>query len=120
MRSARPTAVNLAWGVDRVAAVAAATGDLAAVEAAARAVLDEDVAANRAIGERGADLLAELCVPRSGAASRASASTPTATPGRWPASTVGTALGVVRAVHARGASPVSTPTRPAPSCRARA
>jgi methylthioribose-1-phosphate isomerase len=102
VRSARPTAVNLAWGVDRVAAVAAATsGDVAAVEAAARAVLDEDVEANIAIGERGADLLAELC----------------ASPGDRPGGlrlhthcnagalacvAVGTALGVVRAVHVRG------------------
>jgi methylthioribose-1-phosphate isomerase len=102
VRSARPTAVNLAWGVDRVAAVAGATsGDLAAVEAAARAVLDEDVEANIAIGERGADLLAELC----------------ASPGDRPGGlrlhthcnagalacvAVGTALGVVRAVHVRG------------------
>jgi eIF-2B alpha/beta/delta-like uncharacterized protein len=59
VRQARPTAVNLAWGVDRVAALLP-EGD-AAVEAEARAVLEEDVAANRAIGERGADLLDALC-----------------------------------------------------------
>ena len=88
VRSARPTAVNLAWGVDRIAAVAAASpGDLAAVEAEARAVLDEDVAANTAIGELGADLLAELCGCRPPATSTGCASTRTATPVRWPAST---------------------------------
>jgi methylthioribose-1-phosphate isomerase len=103
VRSARPTAVNLAWGVDRVAAVAAATsGDLAAVEAAARAVLDEDVAANTAIGERGADLLAELCGPSGDASSGLRLHTH-CNAGALACVAVGTALGVVRAVHARGA-----------------
>jgi len=102
VRSARPTAVNLAWGVDRVAAVAAATaGDLAAVEAAARAVLDEDVAANSAIGERGADLLAELCRPAVDAGALRLHTHCNA--GALACVDVGTALGVVRAVHARGA-----------------
>jgi S-methyl-5-thioribose-1-phosphate isomerase len=103
VRSARPTAVNLAWGVDRVAAVAAATsGDLAAVEAAARAVLDEDVAANTAIGERGADLLADLCGPPGDVSSGLRLHTH-CNAGALACVAVGTALGVVRAVHARGA-----------------
>ena len=103
VRSARPTAVNLAWGVDRVAAVAAATsGDLAAVEAAARAVLDEDVAANTAIGERGADLLADLCVPSDRGPGGLRLHTH-CNAGALACVDVGTALGVVRALHARGA-----------------
>ena len=104
VRSARPTAVNLAWGVDRIAAVAAASpGDLAAVEAAARAVLDEDVAANTAIGELGADLLAELCgVPAAGDEHGLRLHTH-CNAGALACVDVGTALGVVRAVHARGA-----------------
>jgi methylthioribose-1-phosphate isomerase len=56
MRGARPTAVNLAWGADR--ALAAAGGGPAAILAEALAVRDEDIVASRAIGERGADLLA--------------------------------------------------------------
>src|SRR5215203_184631 len=48
-RDARPTAVNLAWGVDR--AVARIGEGESGVERAARTVLDEDVAANRAMGE---------------------------------------------------------------------
>ena len=104
VRSARPTAVNLAWGVDRVAAVAAATsGDLTAVEAAARAVLDEDVAANTAIGERGAGLLAELCGPPGDGPAAGLRLHTHCNAGALACVAVGTALGVVRAVHARGA-----------------
>jgi methylthioribose-1-phosphate isomerase len=55
LRDARPTAVNLARGVDR--ALARLGEGSAAVLAEARAVLDEEAAACRAIGERGADLL---------------------------------------------------------------
>lgn len=50
LRAARPTAVNLAWGVDRVAAA----GD--PLKAALR-IRDDDLAASRAMGERGAGLL---------------------------------------------------------------
>jgi methylthioribose-1-phosphate isomerase len=55
LRSARPTAANLSRGVDR--ALAAAPAGPAAVLAEARAVVEEEAAACRAIGERGADLL---------------------------------------------------------------
>jgi methylthioribose-1-phosphate isomerase len=104
VRAARPTAVNLAWGVDRVAA-RMGDGD-AAIEAEARAVLAEDVAANTAMAERGADLLDELC------AGRGQAGTGPGTvglrlhthcnAGALACVDVGTALGVVRAVHGRG------------------
>ncbi len=61
IRTARPTAVNLAWGTDRVLS-AAMTGDTAAAmyHAAIReaaAVADEDLRACRALGEAGKDLL---------------------------------------------------------------
>jgi S-methyl-5-thioribose-1-phosphate isomerase len=102
IRYARPTAVNLAWGVDRVAA-RLAEGD-AAVAAEARAVLEEDAAANRAMGARGADLLAELCGepggdadPRSGLRLHTHCNA-----GALACVEFGTALGVVRAVHERG------------------
>src|SRR5207302_8636625 len=55
LAKARPTAVNLSWGANRVAAVAA--GGRFAMVAEALRVLEEDVSANRQIGERGAALL---------------------------------------------------------------
>jgi methylthioribose-1-phosphate isomerase len=106
LAAARPTAANLAVGVRR--AMAAATGGPEAVLAAALAVLDEDVAACRAIGTRGAALLAELCGPaplrlhthcNAGALACV----------EW-----GTALGVVRSLHEVGrvAHVVADDTRP--------
>lgn len=55
LRTARPTAVNLGRGVDRALARLADGPD--AVLGEARAILDEEAKACRAIGERGADLL---------------------------------------------------------------
>jgi S-methyl-5-thioribose-1-phosphate isomerase len=52
----RPTAVNLSWGVER--ALAAREGGADAVLAEALRIRDEDVEANRRIGERGAEVLA--------------------------------------------------------------
>jgi methylthioribose-1-phosphate isomerase len=104
--AARPTAVNLAVGVARARAALPDGPD--AVLAAALALRDEDVAACHAIGERGADLLAGLCGDRplrlhthcnAGALACV----------EW-----GTALGVVRSLHARGrvAHVVAGETRP--------
>ena len=53
LKRSRPTAVNLAWAVDRMRN---ASGDLAAE---AERILEEDVASNRAIGRHGAMLLGE-------------------------------------------------------------
>lgn len=53
--ASRPTAVNLRWGVDR--ALAALPAGVEAVTQEALAVRDEDILANRAIGELGAHLL---------------------------------------------------------------
>jgi methylthioribose-1-phosphate isomerase len=61
VRTARPTAVNLARGVDR--ALARLAEGPAAVLAEAQELLVEEAANGRAIGERGADLLGELCPP---------------------------------------------------------
>jgi methylthioribose-1-phosphate isomerase len=58
LRSARPTAVNLAVMVDRVATVART--DVSAALAEAERIRDEELAASQAMGERGADLAAEL------------------------------------------------------------
>jgi len=97
LRRARPTAVNLAWGVDRVAA-RLPEGE-AAVRAEALAVLDEDVAVNRAMGERGADLIETLCGGAGGSRLRLHTH---CNAGGLAAVEVGTALEVVRALHARG------------------
>jgi S-methyl-5-thioribose-1-phosphate isomerase len=101
LRGARPTAVNLARGVDRVAARRDAGLD--AVEAEARAVLDEDVAANRAMARRGADLLDELCGPgQDGQAGAGGLRLHThCNAGALACVEIGTALGVVQAVHDR-------------------
>jgi methylthioribose-1-phosphate isomerase len=55
LRQARPTAVNLAWAIDRMLRVhAEGTGDLTLE---AERILTEDVAANRRMGQYGAELL---------------------------------------------------------------
>jgi methylthioribose-1-phosphate isomerase len=55
---ARPTAVNLSWGVER-ALTAYAAGGAAAALAAARSIADADVKGNRALGGLGAALLGD-------------------------------------------------------------
>jgi methylthioribose-1-phosphate isomerase len=60
LAASRPTAVNLAWALERVGALVAALPErerLAAARAEAAAIAEEDVAACRAIGEHGADLI---------------------------------------------------------------
>ncbi len=70
LRAARPTAVNLAWGVDRIVerfaaawgserGVTAARRAAAAALAGARAVHEEDLAMSRAMGAAGARLVPE-------------------------------------------------------------
>ncbi|MGN6606947.1 MAG: S-methyl-5-thioribose-1-phosphate isomerase [Jatrophihabitans sp.] len=93
LRAARPTAVNLAWGVDRVVASLEASAD---VEAAALAVLDEDAEACRAIGDRGAQwLLGQVGAPRVRVHTHCNA-------GALATVEYGTALGVVRSLASRG------------------
>jgi len=58
LRSARPTAVNLSWGVDRALTVLADGPE--AVLAEAIRVRDEDIAACISMGLSGADLIREL------------------------------------------------------------
>ncbi len=95
VRSARPTAANLAWGVERVAALVPKGRD--DVLAEALAVLDEDAAANRAIGERGADLLLGLCGGDGPIRVHTHCNAGALACVEW-----GTALGVVRSLHERG------------------
>jgi S-methyl-5-thioribose-1-phosphate isomerase len=58
LRAARPTAVNLAWGVDRAAALVPGGSD--AVLAEALAIRDEDVASSASMAAYGSELVTEL------------------------------------------------------------
>ncbi|MGN9839981.1 S-methyl-5-thioribose-1-phosphate isomerase [Nonomuraea sp. H19] len=102
LRAARPTAVNLAWGVER--AVARLPEGPEAVLAAALRVRDDDIAACKAMGERGADLLE---------GDRLRIMTVCNT-GGLAAVERGTALGVVQTLHERGrlAEVLALETRP--------
>ena len=100
LRRARPTAVNLAWGVDRVAG-RLPEGEVA-VATEALAVLEGDVAANRALAQRGADLLEALCGARAGDPAPGLRLQTHCNAGALACVDVGTALGVVRALHERG------------------
>jgi methylthioribose-1-phosphate isomerase len=65
LRGSRPTAVNLFWALDRMRAVLSASGNLSQPDIAARllqeahAILAEDIAANRAMGMLGSELLSD-------------------------------------------------------------
>ncbi len=91
LRAARPTAVNLMWALDRMKARIAAGADAAALEREAQAIQDEDLAANRHMGELGAALIA----PQSGVLTHCNT-------GSLATAGYGTALGVIRAGVAGG------------------
>ncbi len=98
LNAARPTAVNLAWALARMRkALAGAVGDGPAddwrrvLEREAQAIADEDLAANRRMGELGASLIA----PGSGVLTHCNT-------GSLATAGFGTALGVIRAGVAQG------------------
>ncbi|HET6553672.1 MAG TPA: S-methyl-5-thioribose-1-phosphate isomerase [Dyella sp.] len=91
LRAARPTAVNLMWALDRMKARVAAGADASALEREAQAIQDEDLAANRHMGELGAALIA----PHSGVLTHCNT-------GSLATAGFGTALGVIRAGVAGG------------------
>ncbi len=113
LRSARPTAVNLAKMVDRVAQVAKTEGaSFADVLAEARSVESEELRASVSMGERGADLVLELAgTDRSTNAVRAMTICNT---GGLAAVERGTALAVIQTLHERGRLEEALPleTRP--------
>ncbi|MFI6516827.1 S-methyl-5-thioribose-1-phosphate isomerase [Spirillospora sp. NPDC050679] len=94
VRQARPTAVNLAAGVDRVRPLVPQGVD--AVVAEAQALLEEDVRGNRAIGAHGADWI----LAHAGEGRRVRVLTH-CNAGALATAGWGTALGVVRELHAR-------------------
>lgn len=87
LRSSRPTAVNLMWALDRMQGVGT---DPAALAAEAQAIQDEDLAANRRMGELGAALL-------DGGGVLTHCNT-----GSLATAGFGTALGVIRSGYAAG------------------
>jgi S-methyl-5-thioribose-1-phosphate isomerase len=89
LTAARPTAVNLAWGVDRV------LSRPDALLAEALNVLEEDVAVNQALSRRGADWLLDRVGRPVAVHTHCNAGALACV--EW-----GTALGVVRALHERG------------------
>ncbi len=91
LRAARPTAVNLMWALDRMKACMAGGVDAQALEREAQAIQDEDLAANRHMGELGAALIA----PGSGVLTHCNT-------GSLATAGFGTALGVIRAGVAQG------------------
>lgn len=95
IRLARPTAVNLAWGVDRVRPLV--VHGVAAVLAEADSIMVEDQRANRVLSRLGADWIRER-VP---GASRLRVLTH-CNAGALATTAWGTALGVVRELHTRG------------------
>ena len=90
VKAARPTAVNLAWGVERV------LSRPDAVLAEALAVLEQDVAVNRALSQRGADWLLDRIGRPIDVQTHCNAGALACV--EW-----GTALGVVQALHDRDA-----------------
>jgi methylthioribose-1-phosphate isomerase len=97
LAATRPTAVNLFWALERMRAVAASMSQRSVTETRARlaaeaeAILAEDLAANRALGDHGA----ELVPPRARILTHCNA-------GALATAGYGTALGIVRSAHAQG------------------
>lgn len=97
LAATRPTAVNLFWALDRMSRVAESERDAgiaelrARLEQEARAILQEDLEANRALGDHGATLVP----PRARILTHCNA-------GALATAGYGTALGVVRSAHAQG------------------
>jgi methylthioribose-1-phosphate isomerase len=96
LKRARPTAVNLAWAVDRLKIVAeASTGSVNDIRAAllqeAQKLADEDVAINKRMAEHGAALIEHRdCIIHH------------CNTGALAAVDWGTALGVIRTAHEQG------------------
>lgn len=105
LEAARPTAVNLARGVRRAAALLPEGPD--AVLKEALAVRDEEIEASAAMATRGADLVVELCGARPRLLTHCNTGALATVVG-------GTALGVVTELHRRGAlgAVVVSETRP--------
>ena len=98
LAKSRPTAVNLFWALERMKKASFSKGDL---EKEAKAIYEEDLAANRAMGERGAELIPD----------RARVMTHCNT-GALATAGHGTALGVIRSAKKKKVSVIANETRP--------
>ncbi len=98
LRNARPTAVNLAWGVDQ--AMRVISDGSAAVLKRALEIADEDARANRAMGKRGGDFLSGLLSSKS--KSNQMRLLTHCNTGALATTEWGTALGVIRDLFDRG------------------
>jgi methylthioribose-1-phosphate isomerase len=94
LAKSRPTAVNLFWALERMKRAK----DL---EAEAKAIYNEDIAANRAMGKLGAELIPD----RARVMTHCNA-------GALATAGYGTALGVIRAAKSKGISVIACETRP--------
>jgi methylthioribose-1-phosphate isomerase len=103
LAASRPTAVNLRWALERMRGVWQANPDLAALEAEAIRIHEEDLAQNLRMGELGAALI--------GPGARVVTHCNT---GALATGGHGTALGVIRTAHAQGriAQVYNSETRP--------
>ncbi|MGO1539607.1 MAG: S-methyl-5-thioribose-1-phosphate isomerase [Leucobacter sp.] len=105
LREARPTAVNLSWGVDR--AIAKFDEGREAILNEALSIRDEDIAACTSMGHYGADLIEELAAGKDKVRVATICNT-----GGLAAVERGTALGVIQTLFERGnleeAFPVET------------
>ncbi len=97
VRDARPTAVNLAWGVDR--ALPLIDQGLGAVVAEGRLLMAEDLEANRVLSGHGADWIVKAV---GGGADDPVRVLTHCNAGALATTGWGTALGVVRELHERG------------------
>ncbi|MDO5712139.1 MAG: S-methyl-5-thioribose-1-phosphate isomerase [Micrococcales bacterium] len=98
IRDARPTAVNLAWGVQRVLPLVSRGRE--AVLAEARALVQEDGAANRELSRLGADWLVEHTKSRRAGAQKLRIVTHCNT-GALATTAWGTAYGIIHELHDR-------------------
>jgi len=98
LAKSRPTAVNLFWALDRMRKASDSKSDL---EAEAKAIYDEDLAANRAMGRLGAELVPDgaRIMTHCNAGALATAG-------------YGTALGVIRSSRKKIANVIVNETRP--------
>jgi len=93
LAASRPTAVNLFWALEKMRALLAnpSAEPITALTALAEQIHAEDLAANQAMGERGADILGDACAVLTHCNAGALAT------GGY-----GTALGVIRSAYRRG------------------
>lgn len=93
LAASRPTAVNLFWALDKMRQVLASNPaePIAALRQLAQQIHSDDIVANHAMGERGADILGD-----------AKAVLTHCNAGALATGGYGTALGVIRSAHKRG------------------